>query len=140
MVPSKNLINSVNDAVSETLSGLSYTYPQLEYHVSHRVVMSSDYRNRRDKVVLVCGGGSGHEPFAAGFVGSGMLTASIAGSIFSAPPSIHITYALQRIAENSKVGIVIVVPNYTGDCLNFGIAIEKARQADITVKLIITCM
>ncbi|KAL6261264.1 hypothetical protein P5V15_008786 [Pogonomyrmex californicus] len=137
MVPSKNLINSVNDAVSETLSGLSYTYPQLEYHVSHRVVMSSDYRNRQDKVALVCGGGSGHEPFAAGFVGSGMLTASIAGSIFSAPPSIHITYALQLIAENSKVGIVIVVPNYTGDCLNFGIAIEKARQADITVEEII---
>ncbi|XP_024878569.1 triokinase/FMN cyclase-like isoform X1 [Temnothorax curvispinosus] len=137
MATLKNLINSLDDAVSETLSGLSYTYPQLEHHVSHRVVLSPDYRNRRDKVALICGGGSGHEPFAAGFVGSGMLTASIAGSIFAAPPSTHITYALRCVAENNKVGIVVVVPNYTGDCLNFGIAIEKARRAGVMVEEII---
>ncbi|XP_011705072.1 PREDICTED: bifunctional ATP-dependent dihydroxyacetone kinase/FAD-AMP lyase (cyclizing)-like isoform X2 [Wasmannia auropunctata] len=137
MATSKNLINLLDDAVSETLTGLSYTYPQLEHHVSHRVVFSSDHRNRRGKVALVCGGGSGHEPFAAGFVGSGMLTASIAGSIFAAPPSTHITYALRCIAENNKAGIVVIVPNYTGDCLNFGIAIEKTRQAGVTVEEII---
>lgn len=97
-----------------------------------------------------------------GFVGSGMLTASVAGSIFAAPPSIHITQALQCIAENNKgsiyilyafcvwfivvknvsltshyrlllAGILVVVPNYTGDCLNFGIAIKKAQQAGIKV-------
>ncbi|XP_011869124.1 PREDICTED: bifunctional ATP-dependent dihydroxyacetone kinase/FAD-AMP lyase (cyclizing)-like isoform X2 [Vollenhovia emeryi] len=137
MAMSKNLINSLDDAVSEALSGLSYTYPQLEYHVSHRVVLSPDHRDRRNKVALVCGGGSGHEPFAAGFVGSGMLTASIAGSIFAAPPSTHITYALRCIAENNKVGIMVVVPNYTGDCLNFGIAIEKARQTGVMVEEVI---
>ncbi|XP_071562550.1 triokinase/FMN cyclase isoform X2 [Temnothorax nylanderi] len=66
-----------------------------------------------------------------------MLTASIAGSIFAAPPSTHITYALRCVAENNKVGIVVVVPNYTGDCLNFGIAIEKARRAGVMVEEII---
>ncbi|XP_012525510.1 triokinase/FMN cyclase isoform X2 [Monomorium pharaonis] len=136
MTTPKNLINSFDDAVSETLSGLSYTYPQLEHHVSHRVVLSPDHRDRRDKVALICGGGSGHEPFAAGFVGGGMLTASIAGSIFAAPPSIHITYALRCLAENSK-GILVIVPNYTGDCLNFGIAIEKTRQTGVTVEEVI---
>lgn len=137
MTTPKNLINSLDDAVSETLSGLSYAYPGLEYHPSHGVVLSSDCRNRKDKVALLCGGGSGHEPFAAGFVGSGMLTASVAGSIFAAPPSIHITHALRCIAENNKAGILVVVPNYTGDCLNFGIAIKKAQQIGIKVEEII---
>ncbi|KYQ56693.1 Bifunctional ATP-dependent dihydroxyacetone kinase/FAD-AMP lyase (cyclizing) [Trachymyrmex zeteki] len=137
MATSKNLINLLDDAVFETLSGLSHTYPQLEHHTSHRVVLSPDHRDRKGKVALICGGGSGHEPFAAGFVGSGMLTASVAGSIFTAPPSIHITYAIQCIAENNKDGIVVVVPNYTGDRLNFGIAIEKTRQAGVAVEEVI---
>ncbi|RLU16437.1 hypothetical protein DMN91_010505 [Ooceraea biroi] len=156
MAMSKNLINSLDDAVLETLSGLCYTYPQLEHRTSHRIVLSPDvrmygcmylyirnntsvdlhvsclvtsYRDRKNKVALICGGGSGHEPFAAGFVGRGMLTASIAGSIFAAPPSVHITRALQCVARYNEAGILVVVPNYTGDCLNFGIAVEKAQQA-----------
>ncbi|EFN87717.1 Dihydroxyacetone kinase [Harpegnathos saltator] len=131
---SKNLVNSIQNAVSEALSGLCYTYPQLEYQISHKVVLSPGYRDRKDKVALICGGGSGHEPFAAGFVGAGMLTASIAGSIFAAPPSTHITHALQYIGKNNKAGVLVVVPNYTGDCLNFGIAIEKAQLAGIKVE------
>ncbi|XP_014483599.1 PREDICTED: triokinase/FMN cyclase-like isoform X2 [Dinoponera quadriceps] len=71
------------------------------------------------------------------FVGDGMLTASIAGSIFAAPPSTHITYALQCVGKANKAGVLVVVPNYTGDCLNFGIAIEKARQTGIKVEEII---
>ncbi|KAL0112622.1 hypothetical protein PUN28_012122 [Cardiocondyla obscurior] len=137
MARPKNLINSLENAVFETLSGLSYMYPQLEHHVSHGVVLSPDCRERRDKVALVCGGGSGHEPFAAGFVGTGMLTASVAGSIFAAPPSSHITYALRRVAENNDAGVLVLIPNYTGDRLNFGIAIEKARQADVAVEDVI---
>ncbi|XP_032676558.1 triokinase/FMN cyclase-like isoform X2 [Odontomachus brunneus] len=66
-----------------------------------------------------------------------MLTASIAGSIFAAPPSTHITHALQCVAKNNKADVLVVVPNYTGDCLNFGIAIEKARQTGIKVEEII---
>lgn len=137
MAMSKSLINSPDNAVSETLSGLCYMYPQLEHWASHRIILSPDYRNRKNKVALICGGGSGHEPFAAGFVGCGMLTASIAGSIFAAPPSVHITRALQCIAQYNKAGILVVISNYTGDCLNFGIAIEKAQQADIKVEEII---
>lgn len=133
----KNLVNSIEDAVTESLSGFRYCYPQLEYQAAHRVVLAPNIEGRRDKVSVICGGGSGHEPFAAGFVGNGMLTAAVAGSIFAAPPSVHITYAIERIKKYNKAGILVIIPNYTGDCLNFGIAIEKARQAGITVADII---
>ncbi|KAG5318886.1 TKFC cyclase, partial [Pseudoatta argentina] len=130
MATSKSLINLLDNAVFETLSGLSYTYPQLEHHASHRVVLSPDKdENFMYANILLY--------VSLGFVGSGMLTASVAGSIFTAPPSIHITYALQCIAENNKDGIVVVVPNYTGDRLNFGIAIEKTRQTGIAVEEVI---
>ncbi|CAL7941747.1 unnamed protein product [Xylocopa violacea] len=129
----KSLVNSINDAVTETLFGLSYTFPQLEYQVAHKVVLMPMLQDRKHKVSLICGGGSGHEPFAAGFVGKGMLTASVSGSIYAAPPSQHITYAIERISTYDKSGILMIVPNYTGDCLNFGIAIEKARQAGLNI-------
>ncbi|KAG7201942.1 hypothetical protein KM043_004647 [Ampulex compressa] len=132
----KSLINDVDNAVEESLSGLCYTYPHLVYHKSHKVILSSDYKDRGN-VAVVCGGGSGHEPFAAGFVGNGMLTASIAGSIFAAPPSVHIFHALQCVSEKNEAGVLVIVPNYTGDCLNFGIAIEKARQQGLKVSEII---
>ncbi|XP_034939542.1 PTS-dependent dihydroxyacetone kinase 1, dihydroxyacetone-binding subunit DhaK-like [Chelonus insularis] len=122
----KKLINSVNNTVHEALTGLCFTYPQLEYNSSKRVVLIPNCNDRDDKVSIICGGGSGHEPFAAGFVGRGMLTASIAGSVFAAPPANHIYYALERVSN--KAGTLVIIPNYTGDCLNFGIAIEKARQ------------
>ncbi|XP_015597542.1 triokinase/FMN cyclase [Cephus cinctus] len=133
MATGKKLINSVDTVVEETLTGLCLTYPQLEFHSSKRVVLVPDWKNRSGKVAVVSGGGSGHEPFAAGFVGSGLLTASIAGSVFAAPPSNHILHALKCVSTNNKAGILVIVPNYTGDCLNFGIAIEKARQAGLTV-------
>nr|XP_033339605.1 triokinase/FMN cyclase-like [Megalopta genalis] len=124
----KSLINSLDDAVAETLSGFSYTYPQLDYDESHKAFLLPNLQNRKNKVSLLCGGGSGHEPFGAGFVGNGMLTASVSGSIFAAPPSQHISYCIERLSEHSQAGILVIIPNYTGDCLNFGIAVEKARQ------------
>ncbi|CAK9816732.1 Triokinase/FMN cyclase [Anthophora quadrimaculata] len=133
----KSLVNSVNDAVTETLFGVSFQFPQLEYQVLHKVVLMPKLQERKNKVSLVCGGGSGHEPFAAGFVGKGMLSASVAGSIYAAPPSKHISYAIDRVSEHSKAGVLVIVPNYTGDCLNFGIAIEKAKQAGLKVMEII---
>lgn len=129
----KSLVNSINDSVTETLYGLNYAYPQLEYQASHKVVLMPRLQDRKGKVSIICGGGSGHEPFAAGFVGNGMLTASVAGSIFAAPPSQHISYAIERVSEHNNGGILMVIPNYTGDRLNFGIAIEKARQTGVKV-------
>ncbi|XP_044590099.1 triokinase/FMN cyclase-like [Cotesia glomerata] len=132
---SKQLINSVDTTVEETLAGLCCAYPQLEYHPSKRVVLAANYKNRKNKVSIICGGGSGHEPFAAGFVGAGMLTASIAGSVFAAPPPNNILHALNCVSNDA--GTLVVIPNYTGDCLNFGITIEKARQKNLKIAEII---
>ncbi|XP_015185774.1 PREDICTED: triokinase/FMN cyclase-like [Polistes dominula] len=133
MAALKHLVNKIDDAVAESLSGLCCTYPQLELQLDHKIVLSPDIRNQKDKVAVICGGGSGHEPFVAGFVGTGMLTASISGSIFASPPSKHITHAINCVAQNNTAGILVIVPNYTGDCLNFGIALEKAKQMGINI-------
>ncbi|XP_046832755.1 triokinase/FMN cyclase-like isoform X1 [Vespa crabro] len=133
----KHLVNKIDDTVAESLSGLCYTYPQLELILAHKVVLSPDIRDQKNKVAIICGGGSGHEPFVAGFVGTGMLTAAIAGSIFASPPSKHITHAINCVAQDNTAGILVIVPNYTGDRLNFGIALEKAKQAGINIAEII---
>ncbi|XP_006622563.2 uncharacterized protein LOC102670723 [Apis dorsata] len=129
----KTLHNNVNDTVKESLYGVTYAFPQLEYQVAHKVVLMPKLRDRR-KVSLICGGGSGHEPFASGYVGNGMLAAAVAGSIYSSPPSEHVSYAINRVSEYNKTGVLVIAPNYTGDLLNFGIAIEKARQKGIKVE------
>lgn len=133
----KSLVNNIDDSVMESLYGLSFSYPRLEYQVSHRVVLIPKLETRKKKVSLICGGGSGHEPFAAGYVGNGMLTAAVAGSIYAAPPSLHVSYAIDRVSAHDKTGIFMIVPNYTGDCLNFGVAIERAKQQDLNIADII---
>ncbi|XP_011299957.1 bifunctional ATP-dependent dihydroxyacetone kinase/FAD-AMP lyase (cyclizing) [Fopius arisanus] len=133
---SKQFINSADNAVHETLSGLCTVYPGLNYHSLKRVVVRADFDERdKNKVSTICGGGSGHEPFAAGFVGRGMLSASVAGSVFAAPPPNNVLHALKCVRGNG--GTLVIIPNYTGDCLNFGIAIERARQEGLKIAEIV---
>ncbi len=73
------------------------------------------------RVAVVCGGGSGHEPAFAGYVGSGMLDASIAGSVFASPPATQTLAAILALAEHNPSGILVVVFNYTGDRLTIKI-------------------
>ncbi|XP_043519333.1 triokinase/FMN cyclase-like isoform X2 [Frieseomelitta varia] len=134
----KSLVNDVKNAVTESLFGMSFAFPQLEYQVSHKVVLMPNLEDRKHKVSLICGGGSGHEPFSAGYVGNGMLAAAVVGSIYAAPPSVHISYAIERVSRyNNTDGVLMIVPNYTGDCLNFGIAIQKASQNGIKIAEVI---
>ena len=80
---------------------------------------------RAQRVTLLSGGGSGHEPSHAGFVGRGMLTAAVAGDVFTSPPVGHILTALRAIS--GPAGTVVLVKNYTGDRLNFGLAVDCLR-------------
>jgi len=90
----------------------------------------------RDKqVAILSGGGSGHEPAHAGYVGQGMLSAGIAGEIFTSPDTDSIFAAIKAVA--GKPGALLVVKNYTGDRLNFGLAAEMARSEGISVEMII---
>ncbi|VDM44462.1 unnamed protein product [Toxocara canis] len=96
----------------------------LVFKACKRVVIRADINIcKRRNVILIAGGGSGHEPFAAGFVGKGLLSAAVCGNVFASPPTAHITAALEDL--KSENGVIVFVINYTGDCLNFGLAIER---------------
>ncbi|KAG8237530.1 hypothetical protein J437_LFUL016507 [Ladona fulva] len=130
----KKLINSVDDCVDEMMEGFSFAYPgSFRLHPSCRKLAISTLR-RHGCVSLLSGGGAGHEPFCAGYVGKGMLTAAISGTVFSSPPASNIFEAIQLLsASNAEAGVFVIIPNYTGDRLNFGLAIEKARTMGIKV-------
>ena len=101
-----------NSAIT-TLDG----YPHI------KVVCRTDHKP--SKVALISGGGSGHEPSHAGYVGKGMLTAAVCGEVFASPSFDAVLAAI--LAVTGKAGCILIVPNYTGDRLNFGLAAERAR-------------
>ncbi|XP_014215807.1 uncharacterized protein LOC106644692 [Copidosoma floridanum] len=132
----KQLINKVDEIVDEALLGLTITYPALELLKEQRVVLMPHW-SESDEVGVISGGGSGHEPFAAGFVGKGMLTAAVCGSVFASPPTSNIFHAIEKICTHKKAGCLVIIPNYTGDCLNFGLAIERARLSGLKIEQIV---
>ena len=87
------------------------------------------------QVTLLSGGGSGHEPAHAGYVGRGMLSVAVAGAVFASPSPASILAALRAI--RSPRGTLMIVKNYTGDRLNFGIALERARSEGMKVTMVI---
>lgn len=86
------------------------------------------------QVTLISGGGSGHEPGYAGFVGEGSLAASVCGHVFSSPSSSQVLAAIEKV--QSSHGTLVIIMNYTGDCLNFGLAVERAKAKGIKVELV----
>ncbi|KAF5386528.1 hypothetical protein D9757_005939 [Collybiopsis confluens] len=123
---SKHLINSPSSLVNESLEGLCILNPELKLHRDARVL----YRpvSSRQKVALICGGGAGHEPSHAGFVGKGLLTAAVSGNVFASPSGKQVKTAVELVhparGESQGSGTLIIVKNYTGDVLNFGLARE----------------
>ncbi|KAL4710638.1 hypothetical protein ACJJTC_003274 [Scirpophaga incertulas] len=132
----RKLINCPESCVDDNLLGLGAAYPLLHIHPKHRVVTS---RQKEDygKVAVIGGGGSGHEPFAAGFVGDGMLDGAVAGGVFASPPTGNVLYAIKYLIKHNSGGVLVLIGNYTGDRLNFGKAIEKAKIAGINVEGVI---
>ncbi|KAI0629148.1 dihydroxyacetone kinase [Trametes polyzona] len=120
-IPSKHFLNNPETLVVDSLKGLITLNPQLALDEENKVVYLTS--QDRSKVALICGGGSGHEPAHAGFVGDGILTAAVCGSIFASPNSSQVRRGIDLV-ENEK-GTVIIVKNYTGDILNFGLAKEQ---------------
>jgi len=112
---SKHLINNVESAVDEALQSIVAANPGLNLLKGHRVVIRSDVDDLRKagKVTLVSGGGSGHEPAHGGFVGKGMLTAAVAGSVFTSPPTKSILAAIKAVGKDNKGGTLLIVKNYT---------------------------
>src|SRR6478672_10045761 len=132
----KKFINRPENAVEEMLQGMTVLSPGLDRLPGHRVMFRADAEQIRDKrVAIISGGGSGHEPAHAGYIGEGMLSAGVAGEVFTSPDTDSIFAAIKAVA--GKPGALLVVKNYTGDRLNFGLAAEMARSEGIPVETII---
>ncbi|HEY1969986.1 MAG TPA: dihydroxyacetone kinase subunit DhaK [Pseudonocardia sp.] len=133
----KKLINDPADVVTDALRGMAAAHPgELRVDLENKVVCRAD-APVAGKVGLVSGGGSGHEPLHAGFVGPGMLDAACAGEVFTSPVPDQVVAATK--AANGGAGVLHIVKNYTGDVLNFEMAAElTSAEADVEVAVVVT--
>lgn len=125
----KKIMNTAESFVYDMCHGMAKAHPELEFVEKYKVVKKKVID--RDKVTLISGGGSGHEPAHAGFVGTGMLDAAVCGDIFASPSQIQVYNALKMTA--SKKGTLMIVKNYSGDCMNFNNAGALAKEDGIRV-------
>ncbi|MGW4641270.1 dihydroxyacetone kinase subunit DhaK [Sphaerisporangium sp. NPDC004334] len=126
----KKLINSTDSVVTDALAGMAAAHPDLRVDLAHKVV----YRRGAPtpgKVGLVSGGGSGHEPLHAGFVGHGMLDAACPGEIFTSPVPDQVIEASHGV--DGGAGVLHIVKNYTGDVMNFEMAAEVCAEEGVEV-------
>ncbi|MEM8795799.1 MAG: dihydroxyacetone kinase subunit DhaK [Pseudomonadota bacterium] len=130
-------VNKKEDIVTEAIDGVVAAsggkLARLDGYPHIRVVVRNDWD--RSKVALVSGGGSGHEPSHAGFVGEGMLTAAVCGDVFASPSVDAVLAGI--LAVTGPAGCLLIVKNYTGDRLNFGLAAERARAFGLNVEIVI---
>src|SRR4051812_14174180 len=132
----KKLINRPEAVVEEMIEGLVAVDPGLERLPGQTVVIRADAAEVRDRLVaLISGGGSGHEPAHAGYVGRGMLSAAVAGDVFTSPGPDAVLATIRAVT--GPPGAVLIVKNYTGDRLNFGLAAEMARAEGYVVEMVI---
>ena len=126
----KKVINNPEYVVEEMLEGMAYAYPQYVKKLDNANVLVRK-NPKTDKVALVSGGGSGHEPSHGGFVGLGMLDGAVAGAVFTSPTPDQVYEAIKAVA--TVAGVLLVVKNYTGDVMNFDMAKEMAEMDGIKV-------
>ncbi|RAL14628.1 putative dihydroxyacetone kinase (DakA) [Aspergillus homomorphus CBS 101889] len=126
----KHFFSDPTHLVQTALHSLTLTNPSLAFDADNKIIFRRPDANAKPKVAIVSGGGSGHEPAFAGYVGKGFLDASAAGTIFASPSAEQIRKAVMDCVSHDK-GVLIIPMNYTGDVLNFGMATEKSRAAGI---------
>ncbi|RKF13162.1 dihydroxyacetone kinase subunit DhaK [Alginatibacterium sediminis] len=128
----KKLINNVDDIVKEQLEGMALAHPELKFNDEPRYVW---HEPKQKQVALLSGGGSGHEPLHAGFIGDGMLTGACPGEVFTSPTPDQMYECAQKV--DAGEGVLFFVKNYTGDVLNFETAVELLHGDDVKVGSII---
>lgn len=130
----KKIMNSPENIVEEMLCGFSKAHDSIvDLEKEQRVIFRKT--KAENKVGLISGGGTGHEPSHAGFVGEGMLDAAVCGSVFTSPGPEQILEGIRR--ANNGSGVLMIVKNYSGDIMNFEIAQELAALEDIVVEKVI---
>lgn len=133
---SKHFINDPTHLVTSALHSLTLTNPSVALDSDHKIIYRRPDSNAASQVSIISGGGSGHEPSFAGMVGQGMLSAAVAGTIFASPSAEQIRTAITSRVDTSK-GVLVTVMNYTGDVLNFGMGVEKAKAAGLAVEMVV---
>lgn len=133
----KKLVNDPLMVVEEMVEGLLLADARLTRIAGENVVLRRDYPAlaASGKVAIISGGGAGHEPAHAGYVGQGMLTAAVIGAVFTSPSVDAVEAAIRAVA--GPAGVLLIIKNYTGDRLNFGLAAEIARASGIAVEMVI---
>ncbi|MHA6531677.1 dihydroxyacetone kinase subunit DhaK [Paenibacillus sp. BAC0078] len=125
----KKIINTPETLVREMCSGLVLAHPSLEFNSKYKIIQKKNLN--QEKVTLISGGGSGHEPAHAGFVGKGMLDAAVCGDIFASPSQIQVYQAIRATA--GRKGTLLIIKNYSGDMMNFKNAAFLAGEDGIEV-------
>ena len=138
----KHFLPDPTHLVHTSLAALPLLNPSLALDSSNKIIyLRPNTLPATQKVSLISGGGSGHEPSFSGMVGRGLLSAAVAGTIFASPSAEQVRTAIMsrvdQFADKEDGGVLVTVMNYTGDVLNFGMAVEKARAAGVRVEMVV---
>lgn len=131
----KKFINNIENIETEMMSGIAKSFPQIVKKLDGYSVFVRTNK-KEEKVAIISGGGSGHEPGYAGYVGEGILDAAVAGAIYTSPTPDQVYEGIKAIATDK--GVLMVVMNYTGDIMNFEMAQELAMADGINVEMVVT--
>lgn len=132
----KHFINDPAFLVNSALESLTYTNPTVALDAENKIIYRRPQDGVSSQVSIISGGGSGHEPSFSALVGPGLLSAAVAGTIFASPSAEQIRRAILSRVDTDK-GVLVTVMNYTGDVLNFGMAVEKAKAAGINAEMVV---
>ncbi|HEN8903618.1 TPA: dihydroxyacetone kinase subunit DhaK [Streptococcus agalactiae] len=130
----KKILNQPTDVVTEMLDGLAYVHNDLVHRIEGFDIIARN-EEKSGKVALISGGGSGHEPSHAGFVGEGMLSAAVCGAVFTSPTPDQVLEAIKEADEGA--GAFMVIKNYSGDIMNFEMAQDMAEMEGIEVASVV---
>lgn len=125
----KKIMNQPETVVIEMCNGIAMAHPELEFVQKYKVIKKKEIN--KSKVSLIGGGGSGHEPAHAGFVGAGMLDAAVCGDVFASPSQVQVYQAIRETA--GEKGVLLIIKNYSGDMMNFKNAAYLAGEDGIQV-------
>lgn len=125
----KKIMNTPETFVYDMCHGLAKAHPDLEFVEKFKIVKKKVINPA--KVSLISGGGSGHEPAHAGFVGKGMLDCAVCGDVFASPSQVQVYNAIQNVA--TEKGVLLIIKNYSGDCMNFNNAMYDAQEDGLKV-------
>ena len=131
----KHFLNDPSSLVLSALKSITKTNPTTALDAENKIVYLRP-NGSSPHVSVISGGGAGHEPSFSAFVGAGLLSGAVSGTIFASPSAEQVRRAILKRVDSTK-GVLVVVMNYTGDVLNFGMAVEKAKAAGLAVKMLV---